>query len=184
LKALIKDTKLKDVQMRTEMKAQMRLLKRYRRSRRLSGFTLLEMIISLAFIAILLLGASEVFYLSLNTVDRSRQYTTAELMAHDLLELVVSKRNEDWNSLVPGQYYFVDDLVSGIGFASGSENIEEFNRSVYITAVYRDGGGNIVTSGGTLDIDSMKAEAVVTWNDRFAGREIRLVEYLTNWKRF
>jgi prepilin-type N-terminal cleavage/methylation domain-containing protein len=64
------------------------------RTKRLKGFTLLEMIVSLGFIAILLAGASEVFYLSLNIVDRSRQYTTAELLAHDLLELVVSKRNE------------------------------------------------------------------------------------------
>ncbi len=154
------------------------------RTKRLKGFTLLEMIVSLGFIAILLAGASEVFYLSLNIVDRSRQYTTAELLAHDLLELVVSKRNEDWNSMVAGEYYFVDDPVEGITFATGTETIDEFTRSVFITEVQRNGSGNIVESGGTVDSDTFKVEAVVTWSDRFADREIRLVEYLTNWNRF
>lgn len=154
------------------------------RTKRLKGFTLLEMIVSLGFIAILLAGASEVFYLSLNIVDRSRQYTTAELLAHDLLELVVSKRNEDWNSMVAGEYYFVDDPVEGITFANGTETIDEFTRSVFITEVQRNGSGNIVESGGTVDSDTFKAEAVVTWSDRFSDREIRMVEYLTNWNRF
>jgi len=154
------------------------------KAKRLKGFTLLEMIVSLGFLAILLAGASEVFYLSLNIVDRSRQYTTAELLAHDLLELVVSKRNEDWNSINAGEYYFIDDPVEGIVFAAGTETIDEFTRSVFITEVQRNGSGNIVESGGTVDNDTFKAEAVVTWSDRFADREIHLVEYLTNWNRF
>lgn len=136
------------------------------------------------FISVLLTASYSVFSLSLTTAEKSRQYNLAELLAHDLLELTVSKRNENWNALTPGEYHFTKDEVLGLLFVPGNETVDEFTRSVVISAVARDSSGNIVTSGGTTDPRTFKVTSTVTWQYGTENHKVELVRYLTDWRRF
>lgn len=153
-------------------------------NRHISAVSLLEILVAIAFLAVLLTGAIGVFQLALRTVEQSQNYTYAELVASDLIELTTSKRNEDWNSLVSGQYHFAQDPLLGILFVAGTQQDGIFTKSVNISDVYRDGNGAITQSGGTLDADTKRVQALVTWTFRETAYEVELVQYLTNWKRF
>jgi hypothetical protein len=126
----------------------------------------------------------QVFRLTLFTIERTQLFTEAELLARDLVELTISKRNEDWNSLIAGQYHFDNDPVEGFVFAPGTETVGEFTRSVTISTVERDGSGNIVASGGTVEADMMLATASVSWQYQGVNFDIQLAQYLSNWRRF
>lgn len=153
-------------------------------NKHLRAFSLIEIILSVAMIAVLVAGSYDVLRISLETAELARQNTLAELMAQDLLELTVSKRNENWNSLAAGTYHFIEDPLLGIIFAAGAESVNQYTRSVVLTSVQRDGAGNVVSAGGTVDADSFIAEAIVTWQYAGQNREARLTQLLTNWKDF
>lgn len=142
------------------------------------------MIVATGVLAIIFTSGFQVFRLSLKVVDRAQNYTKAEIIARDLVELTVSKRNEDWNSLAPGQYYFLEDPIEGFVFTSGTESIGIFDRYITISEVERDGNGQIVTTGGTVDPNTFKAVANVGWATSGKDFEVELVQYLTNWRRF
>lgn len=150
----------------------------------LRAFNTLEVMTAVIFISVLLTASYSVYSASLTTAERSRQYTLAQLMAQNLLEQTVSKRNEDWNSMVPGTYYLVQDPNTGLTFANGDEVVDEFTRQVVIATVKRDSNNNIVQSGGTTDPDTIKATATVTWTYNGSNYQVQLVRYLTNWGRF
>ncbi len=139
---------------------------------------------AVAFMAVILTASYSVLNLSVIIVDRAQKLTMAEMLAQDLLELTVSKRNENWNSVNPGQFHFEDDLVQGMIFVSGSEVVNGFTRYVTISEVQRDAGGNIVQSGGIVDDKTYKATATVTWTYASQNFDLELVQYITDWKRF
>lgn len=152
----------------------------------LKALNLLEMVIAIAFIAIIFTAGFRVFAINIDAVNRSRQSTLAELLVQDLIELTISKRNEGWLSLIPGQYYFVEDPDPAVGyiFAPGQETVGEFTRSVTIAEVRRDASGNIVSAGGTVDPNTFYLEAVASWSNNGVGEEVRLYQYITNWNGF
>lgn len=157
-----------------------------KRPKTLPAVNLLELVVAVAFIAIIFTAGFSVFDLSLDIVNRARQSTMAELLAQDLVELTISKRNEGWDSLVPGIYYLVENPDPDIGFEfiAGSETIGEFTRAVTISSVNRDASGNITTSGGTTDPNTMLIHASISWNSQIGIETIDLYEYLTNWNSF
>lgn len=151
---------------------------------KLTGFSTVEILTALLFLSILLTGSYSILNLSLTTAERAKEYTIAELMAHDLLELVTSKRNEDWNSLVPGIYHFVQDPLLGSQFADGAEVVNGYTRQVEIITASRNSNGDLVTSGGTVDPETMGAVATVSWNYGDQAYQVSLTQYFTNWKKF
>lgn len=64
---------------------------------------------------------------------------------------------------------------------SGSETINEFTRQIQFAMVYRDGSANIAAVPGTLDTDTVKATATVSWQERGRSHEVKLEAYFTNW---
>lgn len=151
---------------------------------RLKAFSTLEVVTATAFLAVLLAGSYSIFSMSLNTVEKARQYTLAEFYAHDLLEMTLAKRNEDWNSLATGTYHFIEDPVTGLEFASGSETVGIFTRSVQLVNANRNGTGDLVISGGTPDPYTFMALSAVTWSYRGQNYQVNLQQMFTNWKRF
>jgi len=155
-------------------------------NRTLPALNLLELVVAVAFIAIIFTQGFGVFTLSLQVVDRARQSTMAELLVQDMLELAISKRNEGWTSLEVGTYHFIEDPDPAVGwvFAAGPETVGEFSRSLTISEVQRDAGGNIVAAGGTVDPNTFLLEAVTTWTSQAFPEEIRLYQYITDWDSF
>ena len=153
----------------------------------LPALNLLELVVVVAFVAIIFTAGYQVFSLSARIVDRSRLSTLALLQTQDLMELTISKRNEDWNSLVPGEYYLVEDPDPTIGFVfvSGQEVIDGFTRSVIISEVQRDVNGDIVSSGGTVDSDTFLIHGTASWTTiEGFSQQLDLYQYLSNWDGF
>lgn len=75
------------------------------------------------------------------------------------------------------------DAVPRWQLLEGEEQIENFTRSVSFSSVSRDGNSDIVTSGGTVDPNTKKVMATVSWLDRGETREVALLMYITNWKQ-
>ena len=97
-------------------------------------------------------------------------------------------RDKNWNNLsnltVNTPYY--------LSFSEGQNdwNIENsesskiqniFSRSFIVYSVSRDAStGKIVSSGGSVDNNTLKIEAVVSWNERGRDKNIKLTTFLTN----
>jgi type II secretory pathway pseudopilin PulG len=155
--------------------------------RKLPAVNLLELVIVIAFIAILVTAGAQVFTLAIKTVDRARESSMAELMSLDLIELAISKRNEGWSSLQPGEYYLTEDPDPSIGFVfvAGEETVAEFTRSITISEVQRDISGNIVSSSGTVDPNTYLLTATTSWTSATGfDEEVTLYQYVTNWDGF
>lgn len=145
---------------------------------------MIEIVLSVAMLAILAVSGYDVLRQSLQTAELARQFTLAELMAHDLIELTTSKRNEDWNSLAAGTFHFAEDPVEGFIFVPGTETVDQFTRSIVLEQGQRGGQGQLVASGGTPDPETYIIDATVTWEYGGQPREVSFQQVLTNWKNF
>ena len=65
---------------------------------------------------------------------------------------------------------------------SGTETVGQFSRKIVFADVNRDVSNNITQSGGTLDSNTKKVTATVSWTSHARTHEATLVIYLTNWK--
>ena len=78
-------------------------------------------------------------------------------------------------------------LVEGGGswqLASGSETVPSdaaFTRSITVTTLQRDASGQLVESGGTLDPNTKKVTAEVSWLERGEAKNFHLSTLLTGW---
>lgn len=151
----------------------------------MQGIGTIELLTAVAVFAVVTTAGYQIFQLSTRAVQISQDYAEAELLARDLLELTVAMRNEDWNALSPGTYYFMES-GGDYSFTPGTETVGDFTRSINIEEVHRDASGDILPSGGggNLDADIYKATATVTWSFGSRNLEVELVQYLTNWRRF
>lgn len=150
---------------------------------RLKAISTIELLTAVSVFAIVATMGYQVFSSSIRTVQYAQDYAQAELLARDLLELTTAMRNEDWNALAAGEYYFTES-GGDYSFTAGTETVGKFTRSVTISTVERDGSGDIVASGGTVDTDIYKATAVVTWSFNTINFNVTLNQYLSNWRRF
>jgi Tfp pilus assembly protein PilV len=147
------------------------------------GISTIELLTAVSVLAILMTAGYRIYQLSARTAELAQEYVKAELLARDLLEMTIAKRNEDWNVINAGEFYFVESAGEYI-FTAGEETVGEFTRSVTISEVNRDVDGNIIASGGTLDNDVFKLESVVSWTYRDNPHQVALEQYITNWRRF
>lgn len=106
------------------------------------GFTLVEMLISIAVIGIAAVGIASLFY-TVQYTQRSAQYqTTATRAAQRQIEVL---RNSSYNSLVAGQTIsFTNDLPDTLpGTKSGSAAVSEPSaglKRVDVSVSYTDNG--------------------------------------------
>lgn len=113
--------------------------------------------------------------------------TDATFYATEGLEAVKSIRNQGWTTP-----FLASSCSAGCGISAsgglwawnGTNNIKTpYTRTITVSAVGRDGSGNIVSSGGTDDPNTKKVTSTVTWNFTTARPEtVSLVAYVTNWK--
>ena len=77
--------------------------------------------------------------------------------------------------------------VSSVWAFSGTQNQfgpnNMYTRVISIASVNRDASGNIVSSGGTLDSNTVKVTSTVTWNVTSSRHDTVIqTTYLTNWQ--
>lgn len=155
------------------------------------GQSIIEVIVAVA-ILIIIAGTSMIAVLgSFSTTRLAEEETEATLIAVEGLEAVQSIRNQGWDDP-----FLATNCSAGCGLDntsgwmfSGSSDIHtittgrDFVRTVIVSQVERDVGGDIVPSGGTVDPDTYLIASVVTW-DFTPSRQntVDMFMYLTKWQ--
>lgn len=148
-----------------------------------SGFSLVEILLAISIFSIFTIGIA---YLSLDTLGRDATVkisNEALLYAQEGLEATRNIRDKDFLALENGTYGLT--LVSNSwSYNEAPELIDNFyERTITISDVYRDEGGNISEDGITVDDDMKKVESAISWmQNGLIPRSIILTEYLSNWR--
>ncbi|MFA5134898.1 MAG: hypothetical protein WC505_03885 [Patescibacteria group bacterium] len=147
------------------------------------GQSVIELIVAMG---VFVLVVSSVMFLTLDAHSANRQgkeRTRAALLAQETHEAAVSIANRGWRDLADGAYGI--DRSGGTWALSPVPNVidDTFVRTVTVEPAQRDASGNIVEAGGTVDFDTKKLTATLTW-DFTTSRpsEVSLTSYLTNWQ--
>ncbi len=149
------------------------------------GFSVIEVIIATALFMILASGAVMVMLQGLDSNRLGEEQTIATQYASEGIEATRSIKNQNFASLVnsPGTGI---SRVGNVWSFSGSNNIlsSKYTRVITVSDVSRDGNGNIVTSGGTVDPLTKKITSTVSWNfTSTRSNSVVLSSYLSDWRK-
>lgn len=147
------------------------------------GFTIIEVLVAIGLFVLIVGGAvgavAQAFLV--NRLGEEESY--ANFLASEGLEGVRAIAARDYFNLVNGSYGL--KTTSGFWeFSGSSETFSKYTRSEIISNVYRDGSGNIVASGGTLDLYTKRVESKVSWNFSPGRPEsVSLKSYFSFWQQ-
>lgn len=139
----------------------------------------------MAIFAMLSIG---VVMLSVSTLQREARIIVdveAQTYVEEGIEASRNIRDQDFLDLVTGSHG-INLESDGWVFTGSSELIDGyFLRTIVVDDVYRDGNGDIVDSGGSLDLNTKKVTSTVTWTYKGVfPRSLSLTHYLTNWTAY
>ncbi len=149
------------------------------------GLTLVEVLVATSIILAFLLGLLGAHSLYLRTAFSNGEVIKASMLAEESLEAIRFLRDSSWDTnILPlsldTDYYLVFNAGS---WQTSTENIfvdNLFERKVRFSAVYRDASSDIITSGGTLDPDTLLVVSGVSWLKSGATTTKSISTYLTN----
>ncbi len=149
------------------------------------GLTLVEVLIAASIILIFLLALFGVNSLYLKTAFSNGEVVKATMLAEESLEAVRFLRNSSWNVNIEPLSLDTDYFLT---FASGSWGVDTtnifidnlFERKLRLSSVYRDINGDIVSSGGTLDSNTLLVVSSVSWQAGEATTTRSISTYITD----
>ena len=148
------------------------------------GFTLLEIIVSMAIAALILPALGSVFTFALNSSSVGDKTTSANIKAQEQLEAIYYLKEKDWDSVpvnTSSTAYYQLDKSSGDWVLSAETttpaSVDGYVSTVQVFSVARDGAGNLQATG-TIDPDTKKMVSKVTWVDK-EQEEVTLSSYVT-----
>jgi hypothetical protein len=146
------------------------------------SFSVLEIILAMGLFVVVVGGAVGVVLQAFSSTRLGEEETKATLFASEGLEAVRAIRERDFWALTTGTHGL--SRVGGMWeFSASSNTFEKYTRQIVISDVYRDGSGNIIASGGTLDLYTKRVEAVVTWDfSTVRHNTAQLSTYFTYWE--
>lgn len=166
-----------------------------------NGYGIIEILVASTIGVVLFLSVNSFLSLSLKLAIDDMHKVEAIDLAKASIEEARAVRDEDqssptadpklgWNNIYAltrdTAYHFEQ---SGVGpykwvSASGGIAVGRYTSWVTISSVQRAnaGKGDIVSSGGTVDPETIKVTSHVTWMSSNGSQEISLYEYLTNIK--
>ena len=152
------------------------------------GFGLVEVLVVAVIVGLVITGLVTLANFSLSVSVRLKNNVIATDLATEAIEATKAVRNENWNNisvLTLGSPYHPIKAGTPLNWtlANDSEVINNFSRQIVASAVNRDNDDDIVASGGTLDPDTKKITATISWNERGQDYQITLVDYLANWRQ-
>lgn len=145
-----------------------------------AGQALIELLVTLAIASVLLPGLITGLVASREGKAQQSQRLEATSLLREAEEALRVVRETGWSQiLINGTYH---PQVSGNTWllAPGSEVINGYTRQIVLSDVYRDSNGNIVSSGGTPDPSTKKAEITISWNTPFPSAVTSII-YLTRY---
>lgn len=148
------------------------------------GMSLVEVLIASAIILAAVVTLLSVHSLYIKAAYTSGNAIKAAYLAEEALEAARFMRDSSWDgnigSLGIGVPY-------GLSFEDGTWQtgtagitIENFERVITFQPVYRDASGDIVSSGGDVDPDTLLVTARVSWKSGTSTTTKEISTYLTN----
>ncbi|PIS39155.1 MAG: hypothetical protein COT33_03460 [Candidatus Nealsonbacteria bacterium CG08_land_8_20_14_0_20_38_20] len=155
------------------------------------GLTVVELLVVIAISTVALTSFLGLVSFSFGISVLIKHTDQANALAQEIMEAVRNFRDgTDWNATGLGKLATSTDYFPQATstpkiwqLIPGKETVDIFERKVVFEDVRRDGDDNIVASGGTFDPDTKKVTVNVSWSEKGEIRQIKLVTYLTNWKK-
>lgn len=150
------------------------------------GLTLVEVLVATSIILIFLVALFLTHNLYLKIAFSNRSAVKAIALAEESLEAMRFLRDSSWSAnLVPLSLGTNYGMIFGLGtWQTTTTDIwvdDTFERVITLSAVYRDASGGIVSTGGTLDPDTLLVVSRVSWpNNSGATTTKSISTYLTN----
>lgn len=145
------------------------------------GFTIIEILIVILIAGTALGSLFALYTISFKAIGQNEIKLQAVNLVGEALEITRALRDESWDNLAiltPGANYYPSKSGSNWVINPGIETQGIFTRKIILENIYRDINDNIVASGGTLDPNTKKITATVSW----PNQNISFSTYLTNWK--
>jgi prepilin-type N-terminal cleavage/methylation domain-containing protein len=163
----------------------------YKYNKSKKGLTVVELLVVIAISAVALTSLLGLASFSLGVSTLIKHTNQANNLAQETMEAVRNFREgTGWNTQGLGKLATSTDYFpQATGTPQiwqlilGKETVDIFERKVIFEDVLRDGNNNIVASDGTFDPDTKKVTAIVSWSEKGGIKQIKLVTYLTNWKK-
>ena len=154
------------------------------RINRNSGISIIEALLAIAVFGVLAAGTLSLVWEPLTAAGTTDERTRAMFLAQEGIDAARAIRNDEWKVAADGAHGI--DKTSGKWVFSGTSDVDGiYTRVVTVDPVNRDGSGDIVTSGGTVDVRTKKVTSTITWNSIFGGNKSLSYEtYLTNWNTY
>jgi len=148
------------------------------------GFSVIEVLLAAAIFVIFAGGIAQVVLHGYSGNRLGEEQTIANNFASEGIEAVRSIKNQAYSGLANSVGTGITQTGGVWAFSGANNTFGKYSRVITVADVYRDGSGNIVASGGTLDPDTKNISSMVSWNFN-AGRSnsIELISYLTDFKK-
>lgn len=150
------------------------------------GLGIIEIIVAVAVILFGFTAILQLFRLNIQSSIQNREGLRAHALLAEAMEAARSVRDAGWinlSALTPGVDYY--PVISAGAWALQTSNpgpVDGFSRRVVLDQARRDVNSDIVTSGGTIDPDTFRVTAYITWQSGGGTKTKNLVTYLTNWQ--
>jgi Tfp pilus assembly protein PilV len=156
-----------------------------------TGFSSIEVILASTLFIIFTTGIIGTVIQGVSTNRLGNEHVVATQFASEGLDAVRSIKERGFSNITT-----VNTLPRGVSFTAGNwvfdadntsdtqthTTTDNFIRQIRVEPVNRDGSGNIVASGGSVDPLTRKVTATVTWNfSSSRPQTVSAVSYLSDW---
>ena len=156
------------------------------------GFTLIEILLSVALLAVFIPAITDIYSLSLFTASQGEKFAQANSLAQEQMEAIFYIKDNDpgwdWNDSTintsPTEYYQPQIMAGNWQLGaktSTSTPIDDFTKTVQIIEIWRDPGNHNITPTGTGSLDnySRQAKVTVTWTEKGQPQQVTLESLVT-----
>jgi hypothetical protein len=149
------------------------------------AFSLMEVVLVMALFSILVFSVTSFSIDTLRFSENRWQKNKASFLIQEIGNAILANKNDMWRSVVQNTnagLKHLDFLSNKYQIADGVTTVDGIGINFQIQDVYRDTNGNIVTSGGTQDLNSRAININTSWTDKFGFvNSITNTVYATNW---
>jgi type II secretory pathway pseudopilin PulG len=145
------------------------------------GATLVEVLVAIALLGIMTPALTTAFVTSYNSRPSSDQKLIATNILKKLSTVVRNVRENSWSNISVNGTYHPSASGNSWALVTNAETVNGFTDQIVISDIQRDSGGNIVSTGGTVDPSTKLFTNSVSWT-RPNSSSVSNTIYLTRWQ--
>ena len=150
-------------------------------NKNIRGFTLIELILAITIFVIIASGvAVPIIGNHLNSMENQKN-VQANAVLTETWEAVRSIRNRSWANMT-NQTHGLRNTSGYWEFYGRNDKNNGFTRSIIVKSAFRDGNGDLVQEGGTVDPDTKWVKVQISWEPTpYSVRMLEAESLLTNY---